>query len=149
MLKTRLAREATVAGFAMAHEKYGTGPWGRLVDPAIELAGDGAHSSGAIPAVGEVGVDEAVELTDPTLPGYIVDIMSDPTLGSQIVDVAEDGVACGPIGEHADRCARGPRVGSGRRSKSERKKLKMKNQKTMIKLFLNDELTFLCPYLLA
>ncbi|MGD2122446.1 MAG: gamma-glutamyltransferase [Gemmatimonadota bacterium] len=31
----------TVAGFALAHQEYGTGAWGRLVDPAVELAGDG------------------------------------------------------------------------------------------------------------
>lgn len=32
---------------------------------------------------------EAVELTDPTLPGYVVDIMTDPTQGSELVDIAE------------------------------------------------------------
>ena len=31
----------TVAGFALAHEKYGSGDWGRLVDPAVTLASDG------------------------------------------------------------------------------------------------------------
>jgi gamma-glutamyltranspeptidase/glutathione hydrolase len=31
----------TVAGFAMAHEKYGSGEWGRLVAPAVTLAADG------------------------------------------------------------------------------------------------------------
>ncbi len=31
----------TVAGFVMAHEKYGTGEWARLVDPAVGLARDG------------------------------------------------------------------------------------------------------------
>jgi gamma-glutamyltranspeptidase / glutathione hydrolase len=31
----------TVAGFAMAHAKYGSGAWTRLVDPAVKLAGDG------------------------------------------------------------------------------------------------------------
>lgn len=35
----------TVAGFAMAHEKYGTGAWQRLVDPAIDLAGEGFQLS--------------------------------------------------------------------------------------------------------
>ncbi|HXL86035.1 MAG TPA: gamma-glutamyltransferase family protein, partial [Gemmatimonadaceae bacterium] len=31
----------TVAGFFLAHSKYGKAPWGRLVDPAVHLASDG------------------------------------------------------------------------------------------------------------
>jgi gamma-glutamyltranspeptidase/glutathione hydrolase len=31
----------TVAGFALAHQRYGSGTWARLVDPAVRLAGDG------------------------------------------------------------------------------------------------------------
>lgn len=31
----------TVAGLALAHEKYGRLPWKRLLEPAIEMAGDG------------------------------------------------------------------------------------------------------------
>ena len=31
----------TVAGFALAHEKYGSGDWSRLVAPAVELASEG------------------------------------------------------------------------------------------------------------
>src|SRR5438270_5319366 len=31
----------TVAGFALAHQKYGRTPWSRLVDPAATLASDG------------------------------------------------------------------------------------------------------------
>ncbi len=31
----------TVAGFAMAHKKYGAATWKQLVDPAVRLAGDG------------------------------------------------------------------------------------------------------------
>lgn len=31
----------TVAGFALAHEKYGSGEWRRLVDPAVRLADGG------------------------------------------------------------------------------------------------------------
>lgn len=31
----------TVAGFVLAHEKYGTLPWDRLVDPAVKLASEG------------------------------------------------------------------------------------------------------------
>jgi gamma-glutamyltranspeptidase / glutathione hydrolase len=31
----------TVAGFALAHAKYGRLPWARLVDPAVRLASDG------------------------------------------------------------------------------------------------------------
>jgi len=31
----------TVAGFALAHDKYGKTPWKRLVDPAVHLASDG------------------------------------------------------------------------------------------------------------
>ena len=31
----------TVAGFALAHRKYGKSQWTRLVDPAVHLAGDG------------------------------------------------------------------------------------------------------------
>ncbi len=38
----------TVAGFAMAHEKYGSGEWSRLVDPAIGLAEDGFELSEAL-----------------------------------------------------------------------------------------------------
>lgn len=38
----------TVAGFAMAHELYGSGQWARLVDPAIQLAGDGFELSEAL-----------------------------------------------------------------------------------------------------
>ncbi|MFH1762816.1 MAG: gamma-glutamyltransferase [Gemmatimonadota bacterium] len=38
----------TVAGFAMAHERYGSGEWSRLVDPAIRLAGDGFELSEAL-----------------------------------------------------------------------------------------------------
>ncbi len=35
----------TVAGFSMAHEKYGSGEWERLVDPAVALATDGFQLS--------------------------------------------------------------------------------------------------------
>jgi len=38
----------TVAGFAKAHEEYGSGQWARLVDPAIRLAGDGFELSEAL-----------------------------------------------------------------------------------------------------
>jgi gamma-glutamyltranspeptidase/glutathione hydrolase len=38
----------TVAGFAMAHEKYGTGDWSRLVDPGVGLAGEGFPLSEAL-----------------------------------------------------------------------------------------------------
>jgi gamma-glutamyltranspeptidase / glutathione hydrolase len=31
----------TVAGFELAHRKYGSAKWSRLVDPAVKLAGDG------------------------------------------------------------------------------------------------------------
>jgi gamma-glutamyltranspeptidase/glutathione hydrolase len=31
----------TVAGFALAHERYGSGTWARLVDPAVSMARDG------------------------------------------------------------------------------------------------------------
>jgi gamma-glutamyltranspeptidase / glutathione hydrolase len=31
----------TVAGFALAHQKYGKTPWTRLVDPAVKLASEG------------------------------------------------------------------------------------------------------------
>ena len=31
----------TVAGFALAHQRYGSGAWSRLVEPAVRLAGDG------------------------------------------------------------------------------------------------------------
>jgi gamma-glutamyltranspeptidase/glutathione hydrolase len=43
----------TVAGFAMAHEKYGSGEWARLVDPAIGLAADGFELSEAL--AGSIG----------------------------------------------------------------------------------------------
>jgi gamma-glutamyltranspeptidase/glutathione hydrolase len=35
----------TVAGFALAHEKYGSGAWGRLLDPAVALAEEGFELS--------------------------------------------------------------------------------------------------------
>lgn len=35
----------TVAGFALAHERYGHASWGDLVDPAVALAGDGFEVS--------------------------------------------------------------------------------------------------------
>jgi gamma-glutamyltranspeptidase/glutathione hydrolase len=38
----------TVAGFAMAHEKYGSGEWARLVEPAVQLAGEGFELSEAL-----------------------------------------------------------------------------------------------------
>jgi gamma-glutamyltranspeptidase/glutathione hydrolase len=38
----------TVAGFAMAHERYGSGEWRRLVQPAVELADDGFALSEAL-----------------------------------------------------------------------------------------------------
>jgi len=31
----------TVAGFALAHERYGRLPWARLVEPAVKMAGEG------------------------------------------------------------------------------------------------------------
>ncbi len=34
----------TVAGFAMAHEKYGKARWNALVDPAVKLASDGFNA---------------------------------------------------------------------------------------------------------
>jgi gamma-glutamyltranspeptidase/glutathione hydrolase len=38
----------TVAGFAQAHEKYGSGEWARLVDPSVALAADGFSLSEAL-----------------------------------------------------------------------------------------------------
>ena len=38
----------TVAGFALAHEKYGSGDWARLVDPAVGLAGEGFELTEAL-----------------------------------------------------------------------------------------------------
>ena len=38
----------TVAGFAMAHGKYGSGDWSRLVGPAVELASEGFPLSEAL-----------------------------------------------------------------------------------------------------
>ena len=38
----------TVAGFAMAHEEYGTGGWARLLEPAIGLAREGFPLSEAL-----------------------------------------------------------------------------------------------------
>lgn len=40
----------TVAGFAMAHERYGTGDWGRLVEPGVALAGGGFNLSEGLSA---------------------------------------------------------------------------------------------------
>jgi len=38
----------TVAGFALAHGKYGSGNWGRLVSPAVTLADEGFELSEAL-----------------------------------------------------------------------------------------------------
>ncbi len=38
----------TVAGFALAHEKYGSGEWTRLVEPAVGLAEEGFQLSEAL-----------------------------------------------------------------------------------------------------
>ena len=38
----------TVAGFAMAHEKYGSGQWADLMNPAIQLADEGFELSEAL-----------------------------------------------------------------------------------------------------
>jgi gamma-glutamyltranspeptidase/glutathione hydrolase len=38
----------TVAGFALAHERYGTGTWSRLVEPAVELADQGFELTDAL-----------------------------------------------------------------------------------------------------
>lgn len=38
---TAVGVPGTVAGFALAHERLGSLPWQRLVQPAVELAGDG------------------------------------------------------------------------------------------------------------
>ena len=38
----------TVAGFAKAHEQYGSGSWARLVDPSVALAADGFELSEAL-----------------------------------------------------------------------------------------------------
>jgi gamma-glutamyltranspeptidase/glutathione hydrolase len=38
----------TVAGFALAHERYGSGAWERLVEPAVGLAADGFQLSEAL-----------------------------------------------------------------------------------------------------
>jgi gamma-glutamyltranspeptidase / glutathione hydrolase len=40
----------TVAGLALAHEKYGTGSWARLVEPAVALARDGYELSPTLAA---------------------------------------------------------------------------------------------------
>lgn len=40
----------TVAGLALAHSRYGSAPWARLVDPAVKLARDGFVLSEALAA---------------------------------------------------------------------------------------------------
>ena len=50
----------TVAGFALAHERYGSGEWGRLVAPAVKLAGEGfAAPPGLARSLGNVLTDFA------------------------------------------------------------------------------------------
>lgn len=51
----------TVAGFVMAHERYGSGDWARLVDPAVSLAAEGFHLSEALATSFEYAV-KAMEL---------------------------------------------------------------------------------------
>ena len=38
----------TVAGFTLAHDRYGSGDWARLVEPALKLAQDGFELSSAL-----------------------------------------------------------------------------------------------------
>lgn len=40
----------TVAGFVLAHERYGSGEWSDLVDPAVRLAGEGFRVTPALAA---------------------------------------------------------------------------------------------------
>ena len=44
----------TVAGFALAHEKYGKAPWTQLVEPAVKLAGDGFAAPAGLAQVARV-----------------------------------------------------------------------------------------------
>jgi gamma-glutamyltranspeptidase/glutathione hydrolase len=53
----------SVAGFALAHKKFGTRKWQELVEPAVKLAGDGFTLSNTLAQ--SLGSDNTALATDP------------------------------------------------------------------------------------
>ncbi len=60
----------TVAGFAMAHRKYGTRDWKRLVDPAVRLAADGIDVTAGFAGALSWGMSEDLKKYPATVAAY-------------------------------------------------------------------------------
>ena len=88
----------TVAGFALAHERYGRLPWARLVDPAVRLARDGfivtpglaASLRGILPAFERYPASMAAYSRDGA-PYAVGDTMRLPDLARSLTRIRDQG----------------------------------------------------------
>jgi gamma-glutamyltranspeptidase/glutathione hydrolase len=112
-----------VAGFALAHERWGTKPWKELVDPAVGLARDGWsldewHAKDleyGSKRMADAGYPESAAVFrkqdgSTFAPG---DRWAQPDLGATLAAIAEGGAAAFYGGELAGRMAEGVQAAGG------------------------------------
>jgi len=110
----------TVAGFAMAHEKYGTGEWNRLVSPAIDLADGGFQLSEALAGSFEYAVRSMerypaslAKFTKDGEPYQAGDLWVQPDLASTLERIRDQGRDGFYLGETARLIAQEMERGGG------------------------------------
>ena len=90
----------TVAGFALAHQKYGKAKWGTLVDPSVRLARDGfAVPTGLARSLGSAGNLRKFERYPATIQAYTKngtpyaegEIMKLPDLANTLERISKQG----------------------------------------------------------
>lgn len=110
----------TVAGFAMAHEKYGSGAWDRLVDPAVTLADEGFQLTEGLAGSFEYAVrameDYPASLDKFTRDGELYragDLWIQPDLARTLGRIRDQGRAGFYLGETAQLIAQEMERGGG------------------------------------
>ena len=90
----------TVAGFALAHEKYGKAKWAALLDPSVKLARDGfAVTPGLARSLGSAGTLRKFERYPATIQAYTKngtpyaegEIMKQPDLANTLERISQQG----------------------------------------------------------
>jgi len=110
----------TVAGFAMAHEKYGSSDWANLVDPAVSLAGEGFQLTESLAGSFEYGVRamapypaSVAKFTNEGVPYVAGDLWVQPDLAGSLARIRDQGRDGFYLGETARLIAQEMERGGG------------------------------------
>ncbi|MGH7480521.1 MAG: gamma-glutamyltransferase, partial [Longimicrobiales bacterium] len=110
----------TVAGLALAHERYGDADWADLVEPAVRLARDGFHLSEALAGSFERGLDDfapypasVAKFSNDGTPYATGELWRQPDLARTLARIRDDGADGFYRGETARLIAAEMRRGGG------------------------------------